>query len=173
MLFCRPSKRHIYTIWYVCTSGKDFTTSALETDISPQVWTSIGKVPAGQPLLDNGNKYVHYEFVIIGLFWTILWCVKASFLALYYRLFDGLPKYRKAWWAVVIFTVGAYIGCWVSFRSYHTTRAQIDTSQISSVWTCHPPANYFHFGQCNKPIDQRGGSISIIYTTVVDVLTDS
>ena len=94
------------------------------------VYVSVGRVPAGQALLDEGNIYVRYEFVIIAFFWTITWCVKASFLSLYWRLFDGLPTYRRIWWVVVVFTALAYVGCW-----------------IASVWTCHPPSTYFHFGK--------------------------
>ena len=53
-------------------------------------------------------------FTIIGLFWTIVWSVKASFLALYYRLFDGLPHYLRIWWFVAVFTALAYVGCWIA-----------------------------------------------------------
>ena len=90
---------------------------------------AAGRVPEGPELLVQGNQYVRYEFTIIAFFWTITWCVKGSFLALYYRLFDGLPHYRKLWYACVVFTIGAYIGCW-----------------MASVWTCHPPSTYFQFG---------------------------
>jgi hypothetical protein len=73
---------------------------------------SAGRVPVGPSVLVQGNIYVRYEFVIIGLFWTVLWCVKASFLSLFYRLFDGLPNYRRMWWAVVVFAALSYVGCW-------------------------------------------------------------
>ena len=99
------------------------------------VYVSVGRVPAGQALLDEGNIYVRYEFVVIAFFWTVTWCVKASFLALYWRLFDGLPGYRKIWWGVVVFTALAYVGCW-----------------IASVWTCHPPSTYFDFGKLIREI---------------------
>ena len=42
-----------------------------------------GLVPADERLVREGGKYVRYEFVIIAFFWTVLWGVKASFLALY------------------------------------------------------------------------------------------
>ena len=90
---------------------------------------AAGRVSQGAELLVQGNIYVRYEFVIIAFFWTITWCVKASFLALYYRLFDGLPAYRRLWYGAVVFTVLGYIGCW-----------------MASVFTCHPPSTYFEFG---------------------------
>ena len=42
---------------------------------------------------------MRYEFNIIVLFWTVLWGVKASFLALYWQLFTGLAVYKR--WCVV------------------------------------------------------------------------
>lgn len=105
------------------------------------VKASAGIVPAGAALLAEGNKYVRYEFAIIGLFWTVTWCVKATFLSLYWRLFDGLPMYRKLWAGVVVFTVLAYVGCW-----------------IASAWTCHPPSTYFHFGESTSYSHRRNAA---------------
>jgi hypothetical protein len=137
------------------------------------IYASSGEAPAGQALIDQGNVYVRYQFVIILLFFTIIWSVKYSFLALYYRLFKGQSTYRRIWWFVANFAALAYIGCW-----------------IASIWTCHPPSTYFDFGmpfcfldsrsnimlirsgQCAKPIDLEGSVISISYSTAVDVLTD-
>ena len=78
----------------------------------------------------RGTRFLKYEFTIIGFFWTVLWLVKASFLAFFYTLFEGLPKYRKVWWAVVVFSFLAYVGCW-----------------IASINNCHPPKNYFTLGE--------------------------
>lgn len=109
------------------------------------IYASAGEVPAGKALLDQGNIYVRYQFVIIVLFWTVTWSVKYSFLALYYRLFNGLAIYRKIWWAVVIFAAMTYVGCW-----------------IASVWTCHPPSTYFDFG-----------ALSTLRWSIRDVETDT
>jgi len=94
------------------------------------IYASAGRVSLGEEMVVQGMRYTYFEFVIISLFWTITWSVKSSFLAMYWRLFDGLPNYRKVWIAVVVFAVGSYIGCW-----------------IASVWTCHPPSTYFKFGE--------------------------
>jgi len=91
---------------------------------------SAGRLPVSEDLLIQGNIYVRYEFPIIGLMWTVLWCIKASLLALFWRLFEGLPSYRRVWWVVVVFCILSYIGCW-----------------IASAWTCHPPSTYFQFGK--------------------------
>ena len=94
------------------------------------LYVSVGRIAVGEELIVQGNAYVRYEFPIIGLMWTVLWCVKYSFLALFWRLFEGLPTYKRLWWIVVVFSALAYVGCW-----------------IASVWTCHPPSTYFQFGK--------------------------
>lgn len=117
------------------------TQAVLQTLQNPSlyylIYASAGEAPAGKALLDQGNIYVRYQFVIIVLFWTTTWSVKYSFLALYHRLFNGLAIYRRIWWAVVIFAALAYVGCW-----------------IASVWTCHPPSTYFDFGTPLLPFGQ-------------------
>lgn len=150
--------------------------AVLQTLQTPYLYYLVGVqrrvIPVGQGLIEEGGFYTKYEFVVIALFWTITWSVKSSFLAMYWRLFVGLPKYRAAWWFVAVFAALSYVGCWVS-----------------SVLTCHPPTRYFDFGksmrclcrvqiltilqgQCIKPIDVKGSMISISYSTAVDVLTD-
>lgn len=101
---------------------------------------TAGLVPLDEKFVYHGSKYVRYEFPAIGLFWTILWGVKASFLTLFWKLFEGLRGYRRWWWAVVAFTALSYIGCW-----------------IASALNCHPPENYFKFGEtsfivCGSPV---------------------
>lgn len=93
------------------------------------VRANSGLVPVGAEFFVHGDRYDRYEFVIIGLFWTVLWSVKASFLALYWKLFRGLGQYKKWWVGVAVFSFLAYVGCW-----------------IASVNVCHPPALYFKFG---------------------------
>lgn len=131
----------------------------LQTAQTPYVYHLIrvraGLEPAGEGFLKDGNTYLRYEFAIIGLFWSVLWSVKASFLAFYWKLFDGLPKYKKWWLMVAVFAFASYVGCW-----------------IASAMTCHPASLYFKFGQCYKPIDMKGSTISVAYSTTVDVLTD-
>jgi len=94
------------------------------------VGASLDEIPEGEALLAQGGKFVYLEFITIGLFRTIIWCVKASFLTLYWRLFESLPACRRLWWAVAVFAALAYVGCW-----------------ISSALVCHPPSAYFHFGK--------------------------
>ncbi|MCJ1468537.1 hypothetical protein MMC07_007166, partial [Pseudocyphellaria aurata] len=144
----------IYFAWLILTLN-----GVLQTIQAPHVYyvarAAAGLVPAGEAILYHGNIYVRYEFASIGLFWTVLWAVKASFLAMFWRLFDGLPNYRKWLLCIAVFSFLAYAGCW-----------------IASILNCHPAPLYFKFGQCVKPIDLRGTIIAVSYSTTVDILTD-
>lgn len=108
--------------------------AVLQTLQAPSLYYMVyllnGLVPVDEKTPILGLEYAKYEFVIIGLFWTVLWCVKGSFLALYYRLLEGQRVYRRIWYGCVVFIILAYIGCW-----------------IASIWTCHPPSTYFEFGK--------------------------
>ena len=59
----------------------------------------------------HGNQYVRYEFIITALFWTVLWGLKVSVLALHWQLFTGLTVYKRWWMGVLLFVFGAYVGC--------------------------------------------------------------
>lgn len=127
--------RRLYSDDYWLIAALTFLTThaVLQTLQTPSLYYLIyagsGEKPGGQALMDQGNIYVRYQFVIIALFWTITWSVKYCFLALYYRLFNGLAIYRRIWWAVAVFVALSYVGCW-----------------MLSVYTCHPPSTYFDFG---------------------------
>lgn len=47
------------------------------------------------------------KIMLIGayLLWITLWAVKLTFLALYWKLVNQLPRYKKMWWVVIIFVV--------------------------------------------------------------------
>lgn len=72
-------------------------------------------------LMNNAGFHADFALVLLGVFWSVLWCIKASFLALYWRLFQRTGPYKKWWKAVTVFTFLAYVGCW-----------------ITSVNVCHP-----------------------------------
>ena len=108
--------------------------AVLQTLQTPSLYYLVGVqsevIAVGQGLVEEGGLYTKYEFVVIALFWTTTWSIKSSFLAMYWRLFAGLPRYRAAWWFVAVFAALSYVGCWVS-----------------SVLSCHPPSRYFDFGE--------------------------
>ncbi|KAI9756985.1 MAG: hypothetical protein M4579_003643 [Chaenotheca gracillima] len=100
-------------------------------------------------------RYFKYQFAIILLFWTTIWSVKISFLLFYRRFFDGLRKHLIAWWIVLIFTVGAFIGSCITFLT-----------------ACGPTAQYFMIVQCGSPSSLHRMAMSIKFSTSVDILSD-
>jgi hypothetical protein len=100
----------------------------LQTLQAPHLYYMV-QTPQGGDIAHHAVMYVHYEFVIIALFWTVLWSVKAAFLAIFWKTTDQLPVYRRWWWAIAVFCTLAYIGCW-----------------LASALNCHPPSAYFKLG---------------------------
>ena len=122
-----PDDYWIYFAWAMLAIN-----SSLITLQAPSLYYMFDAIAGNGPtdtLLAEGNIYVRYEFASIIVFWSVLWSVKASFLALFWKLFEGLPDYKKWWWSVTIFTFLAYVGCWVA-----------------SIMNCHPVWLYFDFG---------------------------
>ncbi|KAF5858713.1 hypothetical protein ETB97_003881 [Aspergillus alliaceus] len=81
----------------------------------------------------NNNTIACDTFIsnssFVGLFWTVLWAIKGSFLALFWMISDGLPTHRRACSGIALFAFLAYIGCW-----------------LASVFICHPPIELLQIG---------------------------
>ena len=119
------------------------------------VLVSEGRLPPTASFAAGIPFFLKSQFAIIVLFWTTLWAVKFSFLLYYKKLFVGLPGHmQKCWWAVVIFSLLAYLGCWAT--------------QIAA---CVPISSYFT-GQCNTPRDIYVGNLSLYYAMAVDIICD-
>ena len=65
------------------------------------------------------------------LLWAVLWCVKASFLALCWNIFKVSPTFRKIWWLVTVYT---FLTFWPLF--------------LSNFWQCGPPSEYANATVC-------------------------
>jgi hypothetical protein len=145
--------------WMFLALATLLTLCILETIQLPSLYyiTAIiaGAIPISADLISYTEDYLRFEFPIIILFWTVLWCVKASFLALYFKLFRELPLYRRVWYILATFTFLAYIGC-----------------LITLCLSCGPISNFFKFNQCGTARDIWESNLSIYYSTVVDVFTD-
>ncbi|KAK0741504.1 hypothetical protein B0T18DRAFT_330867 [Schizothecium vesticola] len=114
-----------------------------------------GAIPLSQELITFTEDYLRYEFAIIVLFWTVLWCVKASFLSLYFKLFRELIHYRHVWYFLSVFTLLAYAGCLITLSL-----------------SCGHISNFFKFGQCAKKEYIWASNLSVYYSTAIDVFTD-
>ena len=88
---------------------------------------SSGEMLPTPQFAERATFFLKAQFAIILLFWTSLWSVKYSFLMFYKKLFTGLSL--RWWWTVCVFTLLAYIGCW-----------------ITQLTSCEPISNYFTLG---------------------------
>ncbi len=105
----------------------------LQTEQMPSLWyltyLIAGRVPLDAGTGPRTEELARWQFPIIKLFWTVLWSVKASLLAVFFRLVQPFPVLRRLWYCVAVFAALAYIGCC-----------------LSSALTCSPPSDYFRAG---------------------------
>ncbi|KAK1580570.1 uncharacterized protein LY79DRAFT_520357 [Colletotrichum navitas] len=118
-------------------------------------YLDAGRIPVTAETAAKTEDLARWQFPIIKLFCTVLWFVKASFMAVFYRLVKPFPVRRSLWYCVAVFTILAYIGCWV----------------ISAL-TCSRPFDYFKAGKCNNPHEVWMKTFHVFYATSVDVVSD-
>lgn len=105
---------------YLCWFGLAcfVTMCSLYLTILRPLYTSqavaAGLIPPPDDILDQVRFLMGRFYAIQLLFWLTLWSVKFSLLWMFRRLVDGLPKYKKFWLAIVIFTALAFAGCEIS-----------------------------------------------------------
>ncbi|KAK4222013.1 hypothetical protein QBC38DRAFT_107148 [Podospora fimiseda] len=115
-----------------------------------------GTIPISADIIYHTQRHLRFQFPIVILYWTVLWSVKAAFLALYYRLFVDLTFYRRAWYFLAVFTALAYGGCITTL-----------------VLSCGPNvANFFGFATCQSPERVWSSNFSVYFSTIIDVFTD-
>lgn len=68
-----------------------------------------------QDLIAKSEFVLKQSFASMICFWSCLWTVKASFLAFFYQLSDGLIWDRRLWYAVAIFVSLSYIAIIIDF----------------------------------------------------------
>ncbi|KAF2850315.1 hypothetical protein T440DRAFT_532115 [Plenodomus tracheiphilus IPT5] len=92
------------------------------------------------------------------LYWTCLWFVKFSLLALYKKLLLGMPNaYRWTWWATLIFCVLTWATCIITGPGL----------------ACDNTKKFFNEGVlCSSPAEVRRQTANLYYAYAVDVLTN-
>ena len=115
-----------------------------------------GVIPPSVALVPKTEEYLRYEFPIVILFFGVLWCVKAAFLALYYKLFREIAVYRRVWYVLATFTLLAYGGCVLSL----------------SLSCSGKIANFFKFNMCGSASDIWSSNFNVWFSTIIDVFTD-
>ncbi|KAG7283944.1 hypothetical protein NEMBOFW57_010302 [Staphylotrichum longicolle] len=148
--------------WIFLALASLLTLCILETIQLPSLYYITGvlsgviPITSAEVIISQTEHYLRFQFPITILFWTVLWSVKAAFLALYWRLFRDLKWYRRAWFALAVFTFLAYGGC-------------VTTLSLS----CGPDVrNFFAFNQCAGAKNVWSSNFSVYFSTAVDVFTD-
>ena len=77
------------------------------------------------------SDYPRYVLAVEMLAWMTLYLVKASFLAFYWSLFRISAFFRRAWWAISVYT---FLTFWPLF--------------LSQLWRCGNPLEYASEDAC-------------------------
>ena len=152
--------------------------AGLYTRIIPTMF-DLDLAAAGDPLLspesmaefeERANYYLRVQFGIIILFWTCVWAVKLSILIFYKSLFDRLSRnYLYFWWAVVVFAILTYMGCWaLQFESCSPLRSYF----IIGMESTFVILKLTSVGDCDRPRDVGVSNDSLYYSTAVDIACD-
>ena len=160
-----PNSRHLVPLedcWILLALTSLLGLCILETIQLPSLYYITGilsgviPITSAEVIIAQTEHYLRFQFPIVILFWTVLWSVKAAFLALYWRLFRDLPLYRRFWMALAVFTFLAYGGC-------------ITTLSLS----CGPDVrNFFAFNKCAGAKNVWSSNFSVYFSTAVDIFTD-
>jgi len=156
----RPSKRFTFEdAWLLLSLAALLAFCILETIQLPSLYyisTVIdGPLSLSRDLVTHTERYLLFQFPIVILFWTVVWCVKAGFLALYFKLFKELVLYRRVWYCLATFTFLAYMGC-----------------VLTLALSCGDVSNFFKFAGCASKEDIWKSNLSVYYSTAIDVFTD-
>ncbi|KAK5740537.1 hypothetical protein LTR17_004574 [Elasticomyces elasticus] len=128
---------------------------AVTTIMAPPMYellaVSVGQEEATLAFLARASLYLKLQFTSTLLFWSCLWSVKASFLAFFRQLTEGLNYPRRAWYAITAITTMAFIG---------------------SIITYPVSCTSFVLGECQAPENVNRSLISLRFSTAVDIITD-
>jgi hypothetical protein len=97
----------------------------------------LGRTTEG-PTSEEIQYTVHLELAELLLLWTILYFVKASFLALYWQIFAVSTRFRVMWWSTAIFIAISWAATFISsFWHCGSPSKALDTSAFSSMFRQH------------------------------------
>lgn len=132
-----PDDIFIILAWLTLLTNSILQTQQMDA-LMYNVYLMAGRISLDDPnLVFYTEQLTRWEFPIITLFWTVLWLVKANFLAMFYQLVRPITFYRRLWYCVSVFTFLAYVG-----------------SVVASTMTCGNPRNYFIAGKSESQFPQ-------------------
>lgn len=147
-------------IWMILAGLSMLTMCILQTVQQDSLWFVL-ELAAGRIKADDSTttrqfeQLARWQFPIIKLFWITLWSVKASFLAIFFRIVQPFYVRRRLWYGAAIFVSLAFLGC-----------------VLSSILTCNPVSDYFRAGKCISAADLNRQRFNLVFSTVVDIVSD-
>jgi hypothetical protein len=95
------------------------TNSILYIWLVPMMYTvvrvQLGLEKPKPTIMKTATQFLKYQMGSTILFWSLLWSVKACFLAFFYSLGNNLKTQRILWYSVAIFTGIGYICSVISY----------------------------------------------------------
>lgn len=115
--------------------------------------------PRGLPRSNSTTiKYARLQFAYMIIFWSALWSIKATFLAIFKPLLvsSSVHNMRRSWWTVASLTVVTYLTCWVVAFLTNNPASESITNES---------------GLFGMFFDDRR-RVLVTYSTIVDIVTD-
>ncbi|KAK0258033.1 hypothetical protein LTR91_005757 [Friedmanniomyces endolithicus] len=114
---------------------------AVMTAMAPAMYellaVSVGREEVTPAFMMRVSFYLKCQLASTILFWSCLWSVKASFLAFFRQLSEGLRWPRRAWWAVTIITTMSFMGSVVTYPVSCTSFVFVIALPIAIVARVH------------------------------------
>ncbi|KAF2017384.1 hypothetical protein BU24DRAFT_420434 [Aaosphaeria arxii CBS 175.79] len=101
------------------------------------------------PTFEQLNYSNHVELAMLFLFWFVIYLVKASFLALFWRLFNISSRFRMWWCGITIFTALSFC-----------------VTILMTLWRCGNPSDILTFGACETMSIGTARAILIIWSVL-------
>ncbi|KAJ4306852.1 hypothetical protein N0V88_000223 [Collariella sp. IMI 366227] len=147
--------------WVIFAWACLLTMSILQMQQRPAIWyftyvKSRVFLPKSQDEVNGWQAEMkRWQMPIIMLFYTVLWSVKASFLAIFRRLVQPVTILRRLWYAIAVFAVLGYLAC-----------------ILQTALACRPPGDFFTPGKCNSASDFWMQRFGMKLATGLDITTD-
>jgi hypothetical protein len=165
--------------WLYVAFAAYFAMCILYTHITPTFFKleqlTMGEIQYWDGMQQDMKLTTQVMFTSGVMFWTCLWCVKFSLLALYKKLLVGLTSaWIYTYWSIVGFCVlvrGAfYLPHW---KRTNTAQTYISCFITGPAIACDNPQALFNEGaMCFSPKEVRHQTASMYYAFAVDALTN-
>lgn len=147
-------------IWIVIAWLAMLTMSTVQMLQQDSLWYILAVVvrrfePDKEYAIWQHEQLTRWQFPEVNLFWITLWAVKASLLSIFFRVVHPFTTRRRLWYAVSTFVGLSFVAC-----------------IVMNTFTCTPPSDYFRAGQCSSPAEIQRQRLSVIISTILDIITD-